>query len=707
MPEQRRKATRRTVAAVIAVYGAAYPVGMSAEPMVTSSYNLYGVPGLLEMPTAENARDAELSGSFSKSGKQNRTTLTFQFAPRLSGSFRYSKIPNLDIDGDDLYDRSFDLRFQFLDETKWLPSMAVGFQDFIGTGIYSAEYLVATKTFWEDVRVTAGLGWGRLGTGNEITSFGDREYSTDSNGGTLEFDRFFTGPVGVFGGASWNATDKLTLKAEYSSDAYLIETEHGEIDIQTPWNFGAEYRFNPGVSLSAAYLYGSEIGLQLNFTLNPKDPLLGPGNEPAPAPIRPRPPRGSDPAAWSQAWTADQPRKQQIQTVITNVLSKEGIEVEGMSMSGTRAEIRIENNQYLAQSQALGRTARILTRALPASVETFTITQATDGVAETKVSFQRSDLEQLEHASSQAILQRAVFADGAGPLPADMVRTPGYFPQFTWYFAPYLDYSLFDPEDPIRADFGLQLGAEYKLAPGIVATGTLKHKLAGNIDQIDRDPASALPPVRTDFAKYSKATDTYINDLTLAYYNRPIKNVYGRVTAGVLEKMYSGVSGELLWMPVDSRLALGGELNYVVQRDYDGGFGTLDYDIVSGHASVYYDFGAGYMGSVDAGRYLAGDYGATLQLAREFDNGWLVGAFATMTDVSAEDFGEGSFDKGIFIKVPLAWASGQASRSKYGTLIRPLTRDGGAKVNVRGRLFGRVRDTHQPEVEASGGRFWR
>ena len=54
------------------------------------------------------------------------------------------------------------------------------------------------------------------------------------------------------------------------------------------------------------------------------------------------------------------------------------------------------------------------------------------------------------------------------------------------------------------------------------------------------------------------------------------------------------------------------------------------------------------------------------------------GAFATFTDVSAEDFGEGSFDKGIF-NIPI-----------YGNLVnytwRPLTKDPGSKLNRRNSL---------------------
>ena len=49
------------------------------------------------------------------------------------------------------------------------------------------------------------------------------------------------------------------------------------------------------------------------------------------------------------------------------------------------------------------------------------------------------------------------------------------------------------------------------------------------------------------------------------------------------------------------------------------------------------------------------------------------GIFATFTNVTSEQFGEGSFDKGLFFRIPL-----------YGNLInytwRPLTKDPGQKL---------------------------
>jgi hypothetical protein len=123
--------------------------------------------------------------------------------------------------------------------------------------------------------------------------------------------------------------------------------------------------------------------------------------------------------------------------------------------------------------------------------------------------------------------------------------------------------------------------------------------------------------------------------------------------------------------------------------------------------SAYYDFGNGYHGQVDVGRYLAGDYGATFALDREFDNGWSVGAFFTLTDVSADDFGEGSFDKGLRVSIPIDWFFGTPTRTVSDNTIRSLSRDGGAKLDVEGRLYGIVRDAHRPELEQRWGRFWR
>ena len=53
------------------------------------------------------------------------------------------------------------------------------------------------------------------------------------------------------------------------------------------------------------------------------------------------------------------------------------------------------------------------------------------------------------------------------------------------------------------------------------------------------------------------------------------------------------------------------------------------------------------------GQYLAGDEVGTVKVWRRFNNGAEIGAYATFTDVSFEEYGEGSFNKGIFFKIPI------------------------------------------------------
>ena len=94
-------------------------------------------------------------------------------------------------------------------------------------------------------------------------------------------------------------------------------------------------------------------------------------------------------------------------------------------------------------------------------------------------------------------------------------------------------------------------------------------------------------------------------------------------------------------------------------------------------------------------------------MTRRFRNGWSLGVFATFTDVPFEEFGEGSFDKGINVSIPVAWLSGRATRDTVDRTIRPVTRDGGARLQVRDRLYDLTRPLQTDAVTDSWGRFWR
>ena len=119
----------------------------------------------------------------------------------------------------------------------------------------------------------------------------------------------------------------------------------------------------------------------------------------------------------------------------------------------------------------------------------------------------------------------------------------------------------------------------------------------------------------------------------------------------------------------------------VTKRDYDWGFGHLDYENTILTANFFYrNYGMiPFDLKISAGEYLAGDIGTTIEFSRTFSSGVSFGAFATFTDVSTAQFGEGSFDKGIYFNVPI-----------FGNSIaytwRPLTKDPGAKLLRRNTL---------------------
>jgi hypothetical protein len=137
----------------------------------------------------------------------------------------------------------------------------------------------------------------------------------------------------------------------------------------------------------------------------------------------------------------------------------------------------------------------------------------------------------------------------------------------------------------------------------------------------------------------------------------------------------------------------------VWKRDFDRLFGVQDYYAFTGHASIYYRspwYGLNFY--VHAGRYLAGDYGATFEVTRRFSTGVEIGAYATFTNVPFSKFGEGSFDKGIIIHIPFEWGLPLFSQSSYDLHLNSLTRDGGQRLVGDDSLYEETRRTSYGEI---------
>ncbi|WP_284379143.1 YjbH domain-containing protein [Amylibacter marinus] len=668
-----------------------------------ASTNHYGGTGLIDMPTAESQPDGELSVTMAGFAGTTRGAFAFQILPRLSGTFRYTRLANW-IQGGDTYDRSFDMQYRLLDEAKYRPAVAIGLRDFLGTGIYSGQYLVGTKNIGTKLKVTAGLGWGRFSNSDEF------QRDTSGNpGGTLLYREWFTGPVGGFAGIEWQTPVKnLRLKAEYSSDSYIRENRiagertEATFERKSSLNFGLEYDTKWGVTLGAYHMYGSELGFSVRTSLNPH---RGRGiAERAPRPIAVRGPDIDRDTSWTKINGISQTARKQLD----KILNRDGMALEGLYFSGETAEIRVRNSRYVSTAQAVGRSARAMARVFPDSVEKFIVVPMVDGLATAAFHIERSDLEEFEnHPNAARMMAGRVEINDARLLESGEGAVSGLYPAFNWSLAPFVSVRIFDASNPFAVSAGIRLSGAYQPRAGLTFAGSIVKNLKHDDVSFDDVVSDGLHRVRTDSGRYNAEGDPSLERLTGEYLFKVRPDTYGRVTVGYLEKMYGGVSGEILWKPADSKWGFGAELNYVKQRDFDQRFGFQDYDVVTGHVSAYLDLPRGFVAQLDVGQYLAGDKGGTISLHRTFGNGWKVGAYATLTDVPFEEYGEGSFDKGLSLTIPLGWVTGQQNRRSIENTLASLTRDGGARLRVQNRLYGLVENSHATAASASWARFWK
>ena len=148
-----------------------YATASDTKPVTVGNF---GLPGIIDLPTAMRFPDGELIVTQQLHRSLARSGISFQALPQIGVSFRYS---GHGINGGDAYgrvnhDRSFDAHISLMDERKYLPAISLGLRDFIGTGWYSSEYVVGTKSF-KRLEITAGLGFGRLvGRGAFSNPFG-------------------------------------------------------------------------------------------------------------------------------------------------------------------------------------------------------------------------------------------------------------------------------------------------------------------------------------------------------------------------------------------------------------------------------------------------------------------------------------------------------------------------------------------------------
>jgi hypothetical protein len=676
-------------------------VALSLGPaLVQAQVNDFGVGGVLDVPSARMAPDNTFTSTYSRRDVADTFAIAYQPFEALETSFRYiisfprnvEPVPGSFCDLDEsscraqLKDRSFEVKLRLLQESEYVPQVTVGLRDILGTGVWNGEYLVASKRFG-DLDLSAGVGWGRFAERAVIKNplaqlsdgFAVREGSS-SLGGQFSLKTFFRGPdVGAFGSVRYSIPRwRLDLLAAYNSDSYANERGLGVIASADAFSFGVEWEATPGVRLALSHQQGG-VAFKLSAALDTgvSPPRKAPNNFGAGKGVA-KPENYDRGLYWWPRMTRD--------------AETSGVFIRDLRWDDEQTvTLRYKNLTYQLEADAIRRTLALVDQYAPLKVQSVQLVGEALDLPTHTVRYRRPA------GAASGLVSRAGSPIEIGP-PVVPQGPPAEIRAIA-YRVGGVDLGLnlrayiFDPDHPFLYQLSIRARGELDFGQGWSGSAIWVQNIQSQFDRIVREGGSELPPVRTDLKRYLQEGESGFDQLALVKRGKFGRDLYYQAYIGILEEMYSGVGTEVLWQRSDLPFAVGANLNGVVQREFDKMFGLRDYKTVTGHVSFFW---ATPIKNVDvavhAGRYLARDTGATLEVSKRFANGWTIGAFATLTDVPFEKFGEGSFDKGLIFSIPFDLYSPRNTGGGYRTILRPINRDGGRMLdNWPGSLWLNMR----------------
>ena len=598
------------------------------------------------MPSARLYDESIYGITFYDGTPDQKITLTSSPYDWLETSFFYTNIQNYpypNFEYQDYKDKGFNIKVRIKEEGIY-PAVAIGINDIAGTGLYSSEYMVASYGR-NKVDFHLGLAWGTLnGSDKKIknplikidNSFKDRPKTYKVEGGQFQASRYFSSEeVSPFFGLSYSLNEKTLLKFE--KDTTLTD---GFIKYENPrsdYSFGFDYSINENFVIGFSYERGNYKSLRFIYKNNPK----------------------TNYKKYEYQKAANNKQDDNYSKLISN-LEKNGIGVNKVLETGN--SIGLELTQFKHSNLQL--------------VEDIIYKASKDA------GINKDIKKNLKVVNLDAINEYDQDYERNSDLIYEKQKTRSFNTSTRIRFKPFIA----SREEFFKGAMLLENDIEYIIRDDLIFHSNLKYSLADNFDDLRFPPVDTYPAqVRSDVKQYLKNMDKGIilGRAQVDYYLTPYKNHHFMISGGILEDMFSGYGFEYLYYKNNANYSVGFELFDVKKRDYQWRFGTLDYENVTGHINFYYrNYGLiPFDMKLSYGEYLAGDVGSTIELSRSYSNGMKFGVFASNTNVSAEQFGEGSFDKGIFFNIPI-----------YGNLInytwRPLTKDPGSKLIRRNTLHG-------------------
>lgn len=683
----------------------------------------FGGVGLMQMPSGRMAPEGELNLGGSFNNEYQMYSISLQLLPWFESTIRYTNVQDLLYSDDPgfsgsnkLSDKGIDFKIRLLEESYWLPETSIGFRDFGGTGIFDGEFIAATKRFG-NLDFTLGMGWGYIGQSGNITnpfckasdSFCSRQDGFKGSGGGVDFERWFTGPTAIFGGMEYQTPHQpLRLKVEYdgndySSDWPLVRAGQ-DMTQHTPWNVGLLYRLGNWGDIKASYQRGDTLTLGLNLTTNFNQMKAIWRDEEKPK-YQPEPAQHTAYVDWDKI----------AQDIEKNAGYKDA------TVHTNNSEITITGKQikYRDRNEAHERAATILANSTPNYIKQYRIIETNQGLKTNETTINAEKFKQIANQEyiNAKITDATSDSEPQAPSGQEVANKKEHW---DYSISPTLAQSFGSAENFYLYSIGLNTASNYWLTDNLEISGSIYFNLADNYDEFNyiissKGASAGTPRVRSLFRSYVHDNPVRMNHLQLTWFEQLSEEFYAQAYGGYLEMMFGGVGSEILYRPMNTNWALGLDMNIVKQRDPDSWFNFFEEDFqrseedgriyqvltqgVTGHLTGYYMPHWSFLDStllkVSAGQFLGGDKGARFDFSKQFKSGVIAGAYASFTNLSAEEYGEGSYTKGFYISIPFDIMTVKPSANRAQINWQPLTRDGGQMLGKQNHLF-EITDSRSP-----------
>jgi len=667
-------------------------------PNQVPSFSNYGTIGLLSSPSARFLPEGTLAFSWTRMQPYLRGSIVAYPFEWMEASYQYADINNqlysqsFAFSGNQTFkDKGFDVKLRLFKEKDKIPAVAIGLRDLAGTGLFSSEYIVGSKRF-KNVDFTAGLGWGTLSRNssfdNPLWSLSDefrtREAVEGSRGGEFTFKSFFSGPVGTFGGMEifLPYLNGARIKLEYDGVDYSKEGFPPVIQ-ESRFNAGIVYPVSNNLHFKLGLVRGNTINFGFSYSGNfsQKDGFT-PKRDPH-IPVKDA----------EIVREVNDTNDRYLYRTALQYLKDRKLYVQAMSIDKEEGVIDLAYSQatHISNTRATGRIARVLDEISPDKFTTFNITIINANMGLHTIEIDRD----LFHRNDSTPIKNITLAEES--------ITPVHYEYESYEYKPFtslpthiykikpsLRSQLGGPDGFYFGDLRIAFKSELIIRKNLTLQTSMSAGVIDNYGELKLASDSILPHVRTEIVQYLKQTKHFALDrLQLNYFNAISENVYSKISVGILETMFGGYGGEILYKPFFSNWAVGAEIWRVKQRAYDQKLDFLDYETTTGHLNFYYkEPHSKILVTLKGGKFLAQDSGIHVDIARVFKTGMRMGVYFAKTDISRLEFGEGSFDKGWYFHIPIESFFTNYSRGYTSFGLRPVTRDGAATLMHSFDLYG-------------------